>query len=249
MELANLLTSQALFLAGAGFVLGAFSIVVGGGMFFSVPLMQWLFPGVTFGAIIGNIKVGSFFRSFASTVSTHSHIEYKQNFKLAAIGFIGATLGASTIANLDQRWLFPAIIVAVTLATVAPKLAHKITDKTYYFAAFLTGLYSGFFGAGVGIFMIALLRLKHPADTDIALVKIQARFVEWLMIITAMVTHLFHGNIIAHIALPWAAGSLLGGYYGGVLLKKMGRLPGKTQKYILYVAFGFALLVAGIKFF
>ena len=97
--------------------------------------------------------------------------------------------------------------------------------------------------------MIAILRLRYPDDTDIAFVKMQARFIEWFIATTAVVAHFYHGNLVASIALPWATGSVLGGFAGGAILKKLGSLPGYIQKYVLYTAFIFALLVAGYKFF
>ena len=245
----ELLTTNSLLLVMAGAIIGVFSVVIGGGMFFSIPLMQWLFPGISFGAIVGNLKVGSFFRSVGSTISTHKQIEYVSNVKLAILALIGTGIGTTLIASLSQKWLFPALVVAVLLAFFAPKLADKITNKTFHVASFLTGVYAGAFGAGIGVLLIALLRLKHPADTDIAFVKIQARFVEWLLVITAVAMHLYHGNIITAIWVPWAVGALIGGYIGGVALNRLGHLPGSVQKSVLYASFAVALVVAGIRFF
>ena len=62
-----------------GCFIGIFSVVIGGGMFFTVPLFQILFPNITFGSIVGNQKVGSFFRGIGSTLATRHHIDYKTN--------------------------------------------------------------------------------------------------------------------------------------------------------------------------
>ncbi|MBI1272752.1 MAG: TSUP family transporter [Alphaproteobacteria bacterium] len=249
MDFAALLDVNSLILAFTGFIIGILGVVIGGAMFFAVPLMQWLFPLASFGIVVGNIKMGSFFRSIGSTISTHKHIEYVDNFKLSLAAFLGTILGASAIAQLDQAWLLPAVVLAIILALLAPKLAHKITNRTFHLASLLTGIYAGLFGAGIGVLLIALLRLKHPSDEKIAHVKIQARFVEWLLVITAIVTHFLHGNLVTSIWVPWSIGGLIGGYTGGVMLDKMGKLSGKVQKIILYVAFAFAFIVAAFKAF
>tara|TARA_Y100001001_G_scaffold163312_1_gene191989 strand:+ start:971 stop:1459 length:489 start_codon:yes stop_codon:yes gene_type:complete len=153
-------------------------------------------------------------------------------------------MGASLISNIDQIWLIPAIIVAIILALFAPTIANKISKKTFRIASFGAGFYAGIFGAGIGLLLIALLRVKYPREDQIAHVKIQARFAELLLVISAVITHILHGNIIAAIWIPWSIGALVGGYFAGIILHKIGKLPGKTQMILLYTAFAVALLAA-----
>jgi uncharacterized membrane protein YfcA len=140
-------------------------------------------------------------------------------------------------------------VTAVTLALAAPRIARFVTSLGFHLAAFLTGVYAGFFGAGIGVLLIALLRLKFTGSHEIAHVKIQARFVEFLMAIVAVATHITHDNIIASIWIPWSAGAVIGGYAGGIMLKKLGRLPGSIQEGVLYAGFGLALLISGYRAF
>jgi len=233
-----------LILMGGGFVIGALSVVLGGGMFFSVPLMQWLFPGVTFGAIVGNIKMGSLFRSIGSTFSTHEHIEYRRNFGIVVLAVLGTVFGAMLISHLSQIWLLPAILFAILIVELAPRFAHLITNRTFHVASFLAGLYAGTFSAGIGIMLVALVRLKHSEDTSIAHVKVQARFVEFLLTIVAVLTHSFLGNLIPSIWIPWAIGSIAGGIVGGLLLSRMTTLSGKIQKAILRASYVVTVLTA-----
>lgn len=242
-------TAPSAILVIGGILIGIISVLVGGGAFFSAPLIQWLFPGVSLGAIVGNIKLGSFFRSIGSTIATHKEIEYRQCFRYSIIAIIGTLGGVSIIHDLSQKWLFPIIILAIIVAVVAPKIADRLGAKSFNVASLFIGFYAGFFGAGYGILMIALMRLKYPADEDIAHVKIQARFIEWLLATVAVIAHFLHGNLIAAIWLPWATGSIIGGVIGGILLKKLGSFSGSVQKTVLYTSFAFALIVAGYHFF
>ena len=243
------LNLQFLNLVFGGFIIGVFAVVVGGAMFISIPYIQWLFPQATVGAVVGNLKVGSFFRSIGSTASTWKKIEFIENFKLMPAALIGTVLGAASISHIDQRWMLPAIISAIAFTVYAPKLAHKVTKRTFSIAAFITGLYSGVLGAGIGVMLVALLRLKHPKDTQIGHVKIQARFVEFILTISAVVTHFFSGNLVTMLWVPLSVGALVGGYVGGIILHKMGDMPGKIQKLLLYSFFCVDIYVAARKFF
>jgi len=242
-------TLQFVLLTFAGVLIGVFSVVVGGGFFISIPFIQWLFPQVSVGAVVGNLKVGSFFRSIGSTLSTFKQIEFLQNLKIMPPALIGTVLGAMTISNIDQRWLLPAIISAIIFTLQAPKWASKVSNKGFALAAFITGIYSGVLGAGIGIMLVALLRLKHPKDTEIIFVKIQARFVEFMLTTAAVLTHMISGNLITALWIPLAIGGVIGGYVGGEVLNKFGQLSGRTQKNILYSAFAVDLMVASKKFF
>jgi len=245
----DFLTPQFFLLMAAGVFISAFAVVVGGALFVSIPFIEWVFPQATMGVVIGYIKVSSFFRGIASTAATCKQIDFIQNIKIMPLALVGTVLGATTISNIDQRWLLPAIICAIIFTLQEPKWAHRVTGKTFAAATFVTGLYYGILGAGTGVILVALMRLKHPQDTEIAFVKIQARFIEFLLVAAAAVTHIINGNLVAALWLPLSIGGLVGGYGGGLLLRKMGELSAVAQKRILYVAFAVDLIVATRKFF
>ncbi len=56
-----------LYLFIGGLLVGAIGVVFGGSAFLAIPLMQTLFPGFSFGDVLGNVRVGSLGRSLAST--------------------------------------------------------------------------------------------------------------------------------------------------------------------------------------
>jgi uncharacterized membrane protein YfcA len=161
---------------------------------------------------------------------------------------IGTVLGVMVIAHLHQRWMLPAIITAIALSELAPWLAKRITKGSFLAASLATGAYAGFLGAGIGIILVALFRLKHPEVERIAHVKIQARFIEWLIVIVAVIAHYFHGNLILALWLVWSVGSFAGGLAGGALLEKLGAMAGKIQKIVLRVAYLVAIAGALLPF-
>jgi uncharacterized membrane protein YfcA len=243
-----LLTWQTALLVVGGLVVGIFSVVVGGGFFVSIPLFQALFPTVSYGAIVGNLKVGSFFRGIGSTITNRKEIDWLGNLIWSVPLVIGTVIGVMVIAKLHQRWMLPAIIAAIALSELAPWIAKRITKGSFQAASLATGAYAGFLGAGIGIILVALFRLQHPEEEQIAYVKIQARFIEWLIGIVAVIAHYFHGNLILALWLVWSVASFAGGLAGGVLLKKLGAMPGTSQKIALRLAYLVAIAGALLPF-
>jgi uncharacterized membrane protein YfcA len=243
-----LLTCQTALLLVGGVVVGIFSVIVGGGFFVSIPLLQFLFPSVSYGAIVGNLKVGSFFRGIGSTITNRKEIDWLGNLLWSVPLVVGTVLGVMVIAHLHQRWMLPAIIAAIVLSELAPSLAKRITKGSFRVASLATGAYAGFLGAGIGIILVALFRLEHPEVERIAHVKIQARFIEWLVVIVAVIAHYFHGNLILALWLVWSVGSFAGGLAGGVLLEKLGAMSGKIQTIVLRLAYLVAIAGALLPF-
>lgn len=231
-----------------GVVVGLIAAVAGGGMFFALPVFQLLFPGISTGAIVGNIKVGSLVRGIGSMITTFRLIEFRRTIQITFLAFLGTLVGASIIAELDQRWLFVITIFAVVIAELAPKLAQYVTPGRFTFASIVTGLYTGFLGAGTGILLVALLRLKHPEDSAIGVVKANARFAETFLGISAVVVHFLHGNLLFALLVPWSIGAFIGGLLGGWVMMFISNLPGQIQKIILRLSFAFTIAVAALAF-
>lgn len=240
--------NASLVLVVAGVFTGIIATVIGGGMFFSLPVFQFLYPGVPAGVLVGNIKVGSLIRGIGSALSTFRLIDFRHTIRISIVAFVGTIIGASIVADLDQRWLFFITVASVLVAEFSPRLARYVTERTFAIASFLIGVYTGFLGAGTGILLVALLRLKHAADTDIGKVKANARFAETFLGISAVAVHFFHGNLVPALWIPWSIGALIGGVIGGVVLVRISGLSGPLQKLILRLGFGFAILVSALAF-
>ena len=95
-----LLTRETALLLVGGFVVGIFSVIIGGGFFISIPLLQFLFPSVSYGAIVGNLKVGSFFRGIGSTITNRKEIDWLGNLLWSVPLVIGTVLGVMVIVLL-----------------------------------------------------------------------------------------------------------------------------------------------------
>src|SRR5262245_54172771 len=127
-----LLTYQTSLPLLGGFVVGICSVIVGGGFFVSIPLLQFLFPSVSYGASVGNLKAGSFFRGIGSTITNRKEIDWLGNLLWSVPLVIGTVLGVMVIAHLHQRWMLPAIIAAIALSELAPCVATRVTKGSLH---------------------------------------------------------------------------------------------------------------------
>lgn len=235
-------TSWILLVGGIG--LSFWGFLIGGSSFLTVGLLQALFPGVGFGTIIGNQKLGGVGRGISSVLTLWKEIEWKKIWPLISIAMIGVIAGASAISRLDPRWLLPAILVGVFLTEIAPKFAANFTKNHFRVGSILTGLYTGFLGLGAGVFLVALLRTQWPAREQLMHIQIQKRVVILMLNAVAVIAHGLHGNLVLKMFLPLMIGNMIGGWLSSHLMLRMRALPGKIQHGFLYVSYAFAIGVA-----
>jgi uncharacterized membrane protein YfcA len=157
-----------------------------------------------------------------------------------AVCALGAVVGAALLLGLPHG-VFEAIVPYLILFTcllvgVQPRIArwlrarherlhgeqladrHHMSPATTVFAT-ITGVYGGYFGAGAGVMMVAVLGI----GTDLEL-----RIVNGLKTLSLMVGNIVAGIIFVFVADPrWdaaailAAGSLVGGYVGARIGRKL----------------------------
>ncbi len=151
---------------------------------------------------------------------------------LLATGIIGGLLGAITLLFTPQRTflhLIPWLLLAATLlfafskkitAALRPKGGEQaLTTKGGAAAQLFVGFYIGYFGAGAGILMMALLALLGMTQIHRinAYKTVQAAACNGI----AILAFIFKGVIYWKHAGIMVAGSLLGGYYGAHFAQKM----------------------------
>lgn len=228
--------------------IGVVAVVFGGTMFLSLPLFQILFPEMTLGAIVGNIKCGSLPRNVASLHPLRKSIHMKGVLWISVAFIVGGILGARSIAHLSQAFVLPTIIAAFFVTEYASWIQKHIPSKAIILVALVVGFYGGIIGAGIFLLVIALLRLHYPRDDQITTVRADGLLLEGLLNIGAIAVLAYEGFIDIQIALVWAAGSTLGGYIGGHLIVKTGKCSQPMQQWMLRAMFLVALAIAVWKF-
>ncbi len=229
----------------AATVAGALNAAAGGGSFISFPaLIAAGFPSMSANATnntamwVGTMaSVGGFRRELAP---------YKHRlYAISAVGIAGGLAGSLLLLHTTQRAFdrfIPWLLLLATLLFALSPLAtryfrrHATHDPDYdgvsvrspaaWAILFVTAVYGGYFGAGIGFVIIATLAALGATDvTRMSGVKnVMAACVNGI----AVVPFAFAGIIAWPEAGLMSVGSLIGGYYGAELVR---RLPQRIVRF------------------
>lgn len=237
------------------FLAGLIDAIGGGGGLISLP--AYLIAGLPPHAAIATNKLSS---TCGTTLATIRFIKNRLvNFKLAIPAVIAAVAGSSIGAHLslavsDTVMIYVLIIVLPTAAffVLNRKLFHdngsdeivlnKRTYLTATVAAFIIGIYDGFYGPGTGTFLIIAFTVF--AKLSIKTANAQAKVINLTTNITSLIIFLLNGQVIFSIGLAAAACNMIGGYIGAGLVMKNGAKIVKPS--IIFVLFLLALKITGV---
>jgi uncharacterized membrane protein YfcA len=219
----SLITVGILFLAG--FLSGVVNAIAGGGTFltFGALTMSGL-PPISANA---TSSIAQFPGYITSTWAYLADIRlmWRGALALAVISAIGALIGALTLLSLDNvafGALVPWLLLAATALFAAgpwlrpKKLAARPEDAPTSLAGrcvqFFTSIYGGFFGAGMGVMMLATLGLTEGGDYH----RLNALKNLLSIVIAAIAIAVFaSGGVVAWTqAAIMVPGVALGGYAG-----------------------------------
>lgn len=158
-----------LLLAAAGFLSGAVNAIAGGGTFLTFGAMTLAgLPPITANATSSIVQFPGY---ITSTLAYWDDISkrWRSLVILGIASILGALAGSLILLSLDNpsfRALVPWLLAAATAIFAAgpwlkPKATAEHSDKlpASVVAQFLNSIYGGFFGAGMGIMMLAVLGL------------------------------------------------------------------------------------------
>jgi uncharacterized membrane protein YfcA len=244
-------TGDLLLLAVAGLGAGTINGVAGGGTLASFPAL--LATGVP--ALSANITstVGIWPGYVGGVAGFRDEIgEQPERAKRYAVpAVLGAVAGAVlllvTPSSAFSKVVPYLVLLASALFAVQPVVAKALAgrndaEKEYLGAAWagtlLASVYGGYFGAGLGVMLLALLGLTLP---DRVVRTNGLRSVLSLAVNTgALLVFVIHGHVIWEDAGVLAGGSIIGGYFGARVAR---RLPTVVFR-LLVITLG---LVTGIR--
>jgi uncharacterized membrane protein YfcA len=220
-------------LSGAGFLSGALNAVAGGGTFFTFAALLGVgLPPITANATSAlALTIGS----TASAAAYRREIAalWRGALRLAIASAIGALVGAAILIALDDvtfRAMIPWLLLAATIIfALGPRIARAVGSEGADLPArgrkiagtliqFLTAVYGGFFGAGMGFLMLASLGLTEGADYH----RINAIKQVLAVVIQAVAIVVFIGGDV----IAWGPGlvvmvaAIVGGYLGVGLARR-----------------------------
>jgi uncharacterized membrane protein YfcA len=243
---------EILILSVAGFIAGTLNAIAGGGTFFSFgALLAVGLPPITANATSAVAMVPGY---VASAIAYRGELAAvrRNAVALAIVSAVGSLIGAVVLITLDNAtfaafvpWL---LLAATVVFALGPSLSRLLPSRSHddgrhrvvaTAIQFVMSIYGGFFGAGMGILMLASLgltegqnfhrinALKHilsiVIQTAAIIVFIRGDVISWteaLVLIVAVVVGGWLGvgiarrvPIVAVRAFVIAAGATLAAYY------------------------------------
>jgi uncharacterized protein len=200
--------------------------VAGGGTFLTFPLL--IINGMT--AIQANIvsTIALWPGSVASAIAYRGEqkLPRKQFMPLIIISIAGSIVGTAILLLTPEvvfRQLVPwMLLAAISIFTFGGKgvawlnqfSSHATPARRFgaAFLQFLIAVYGGYFGAGIGILMLAMLQVMgfshiHQMNALKTVLGSAINGVAWLIFV-------FSGRVVWDVALIMLMGAVLGGYIG-----------------------------------
>lgn len=221
---------------------GVVNAVAGGGTLLTFPAL--LAAGVPPVAANATNTVALFPGQLASSFAYKTHLaeERSRAALLAVPSLIGGGAGAWLLFYLPESsfeaavpWLivFACVVLALQgqLKRLVASVRHANHPAALWVAQLLIAVYGGYFGAGMGILMLAAMGIMLPSSLQHA--NALKGLFALLINATAAVYFVFMGAVLPAQAALMAAASILGGFVGAHLAQ---RLPPAAMR-------GFAIAV------
>ena len=224
---------RAIVLFSAGFLAGVMNSVAGGGTIVTFPAL--IVSGLS--SIVANAT-----STIALLPGTLSMVfSYRKNIptvrlwlrRFAPVSLVGGLIGGILLVLTPSRifdWLVPFLILLATLLFMANTAVRKfirpagstVTAQWLLGAVifqFCVAVYGGYFGAGIGILMLASLGMIGVGD--IHEMNTLKTILGFLINIIAAVYFVFSGIVHWPSVGMMAIGTVLGGYSGAHVAQKM----------------------------
>jgi uncharacterized membrane protein YfcA len=217
-------------LAAAAFAAGAINAVAGGGSFLTFPAL--VFAGVP--AVMANASstVALFPASLASAVSYREDIRALEEEHLKAwliVSLIGGAVGAVLLlvtSDRTFRQIAPWLLFFGTLlfsfgSRVSQALRGGLHGRQIWMLALLfpISIYGGYFGGGMGIIILAALRLYGL--TDIHGMNGVKTILAGSLNAIASIVFVFAHQVDWRPAMLMMAAAICGGYLGPILARRL----------------------------
>lgn len=222
------MSAGALLAGGSALVAGAMNAVAGGGTFLSFPaLIACGIPPISANATnaaalwLGNVGgahgYGKELREHRATLAPVLAVS-------AAGALVGAVLLIRTPAPVFSRMIPWLLLLATALFAASPLLRRRVPATQRYAAwqlaaQFAVAVYGGYFGAGMGILMLAILSFTgfptfNAANATKNVLSVAINGVSLVPFIVARI-------IDWRFALPMAVLALAGGYAGAYVARRV----------------------------
>lgn len=212
----------AIFLFAAGFVSSVVNAIAGGGTFLTFGAMTLVgVPPVVANATSSVTQVPGYLTS-ALAYRDEIRKDLREALVIGGLSVVGGLAGALILLSLSNpqfRAIVPWLLLAATAIFAAgPWLKPKSLSPDHpikpagMLAQFAVSIYGGFFGAGMGIMMLAVLGLSKGGDYH--RLNAMKNFVSLLIAAVAIAVFATGGVVAWGPALVMIPAGALGGYAG-----------------------------------
>jgi uncharacterized membrane protein YfcA len=228
---------QTVVIIAAAALAGMINSIAGGGTLLSFPALLWIGRDPVMANATNTIALWP--ASLAGVMGFRDDLRRVRRwlFWLALPSLAGGILGAVLLLHTSSKTfshLVPFLILGATLLLASQELitrrlkalSRSDTHSRRWIAAafafqFLVGIYGGYFGAGIGILMLAALGLMGLTDMHEmnGLKNLLAICINGVAAIYFASSHAVNW----HDAAIMAAASIAGGFFGARLAKRLGR--------------------------
>lgn len=250
---------QGALIVGSGVIAGAMNAVAGGGTLLTFPTLIWtgLSPihanATNTVALVPGALAGAWgYRRELQSAETKRYVLLIPSLMGGLIGgiLLRYTPPATFAALVPALILFAVILFALQEPIQrrlrgAQASTEPVTTSRWLIAAsvlqFLTGVYGGYFGAGMGIMMLATLGLLGFAN--IHQMNGLKNLLGMTINLTAAMYFIFAGLVHWPEALVMAVGAIVGGYGGAGLARKLGAKFVRVAVIVIGVGMALSLLL------
>lgn len=240
-------------LIAASFFAGFIDSIAGGGGFVMVPAL--MLAGLSPTMAVATNKLPAV---FGTATAAYNFIRSKTViWPIALIGlvcaFLGGMVGSHINLGVSQDTLNKIVLVILPVAaiiTFIPKknLKQNTTDfskKELYIAApiitFILGIYDGFFGPGMGTFLI--IAFYSILGMNMVNASAVAKIVNFASGAGALVMFLFAGQVIIKLGLALLVANVLGSYIGSKMAIKNGQAFVKKILIVVFIVMFISLII------
>jgi uncharacterized protein len=215
----------------ASLAAGAVNALAGGGTLLTFPALNAVLPAVVAN---GTSTTALMPGSLASVWGFRRELKPVRRWAmlLAIPSLVGGLIGVELVTQLDPKYfarLVPWLILLATLLFLSQPLVSRLTNVAHrpwplpavLAIQFAVAIYGGYFGAGIGIIMLAVFSFYGMTDIhEMNAVKtVQAVLVN----VVAAAEFVRSGNVVWRYALVMAVAAIIGGYLGAYFGRRLNR--------------------------
>ncbi|MDZ8187028.1 MAG: sulfite exporter TauE/SafE family protein [Nostoc sp. ChiSLP02] len=252
IDIQHLTSLHSLLLFATAFIAGGLNAVAGGGSFITFPVL--IFTGVPPIAANATNNTALWVAALASAGAYRQDLGIKRQvfLLLCGISLLGGIIGSIallyTSANVFNKLIPYLLLLATLVFTFGDAFRgwlqlqnQKSTPDVPIFnlalAQLAIAIYGGFFGAGLGILMLATL--SFLGIKNIHTINAFKAFLGSCINGIAIIPFIFAGVILWQQAILMAVGGSLGGYLSAHYARKV--KPQLIRKFVILVAFSMTI--------